>query len=127
MPPQVFTAFASEAHVNNELVEGLQSIEYRHAKNRYDVGAIGTDKRVAVYFGLRVVTGSLRVASDNATLDGLLDSGEQFVISAALRHGDAKRTVTFQGCVLDEKTFSLSTQAHGEAIYTFSATQVEEK
>lgn len=127
MPPQVFTAFASEVRINNELVDGLQSIEYRHAKNRYDVGAIGTDERVAVYFGLKVVTGSLRVASDNATLDGLLDSGEQFVISAVLRHGDATRKVTFQGCVLDEKTFSLSTQAHGEAIYAFSAIRVKEE
>src|SRR5438132_6207915 len=116
--PQIFTAFASEARVENDPVEGLQSIEYRYAKTRYDVGAIGTDERVAVYFGLKVVTGSLRVASDNATLDGLLDSGAEFVVSAVLRHGDATRKVTFQGCVMDEKTFALSTEAHGEAVYT---------
>jgi hypothetical protein len=125
--PQIFTAFASEARVNDELIEGLQSIEYRHSKTRFDVGAIGTDERVAVYFGLRLVTGSLRVASDNATLDGLLDSGEEFVVSAVLRHGDTTRKVTFQACVMDEKTFALSTEAHGEAIYTFSATRVKEE
>jgi len=124
--PQVFTAFASEARVNGTVVEGLQSIEYHHRKSRYNVGAIGTDERIAVYFGMRVVLGSLRVASDNADLDTLLDSGEQFTVSAVLRHGDGSRTVTFDGCVMDEKSFVLSTQAHGEAVYTFSATRVRE-
>lgn len=125
--PKVFTAFASEARVNGNVVEGLQSIEYRHAKNRYDVGAIGTDERVAVYFGLRVVTGTLRVASDNGDLDTLLDSGDEFTVSAVLRHGDDSRSVTFDGCVMDEKTFGLSTSAHGEAVYCFSATRVREE
>ncbi|WP_261565092.1 hypothetical protein [Frankia gtarii] len=125
--PQIFTAFASEARVNNDVIEGLQSIDYRHVRNRHDVGAIGTDERVAVYFGLRFVTGALRVASGNATLDGLLDSGTEFVVSTVLRHGDASRKVTFEGCVLDEKTFTLSTEAHGEAVYTFSATRVREE
>jgi hypothetical protein len=125
--PQVFTAFASEARVNGNVVEGLQAIEYHHRKSRYDVGAIGTDERIAVYFGMRVVIGSLRVASDNADLDTLLDSGEQFTVSAVLRHGDSSRTVTFDGCVMDEKSFALSTQAHGEAVYTFSATRVREE
>ena len=39
--PQVFTAFASEVKVNEETVEGLQSIEYSLVKNRQHVGAIG--------------------------------------------------------------------------------------
>jgi hypothetical protein len=125
--PQVFTAFASEARVNGNVVEGLQSIEYRHGRSRYDVGAIGTDERVAVYFGLRVVIGVLRVASDNADLDKLLDSGEEFTVSAVLKHGDSSRTVTFDGCVMDEKTFALTTESHGEAVYTFSATRVREE
>jgi hypothetical protein len=125
--PQVYTAFASEARVNGNVVEGLQSIEYRHAKSRYAIGAIGTDERVAVYFGLRVVTGTLRVASDNLDLDRLLDTGNEFTVSAVLRHGDASRTVTFDGCVMDEKTFGLSTESHGEAVYSFSATRVREE
>jgi hypothetical protein len=125
--PQIFTAFASEARVNGEIVEGLQAIEYRHVRNRFDVGAIGTDERVAVYFGLRLVAGQLRVASDSPALDALLTSGETFAVSATLRHGDAARTVTFDDCVMEEKTFALATQAHGESTYTFSATRVREE
>jgi hypothetical protein len=125
--PQIFTSHASEAKVNGETVDGLQSIEYREIKNRYDVGAIGHDERIAVYYGLKVVIGKLRVASANTTLDGLLDSGEEFSISATLKHGDNTRTAAFRGCRMDEKTFALSTEAHGETIYTFTATALQEE
>ena len=123
---QIFTAFASEAKVNEETIEGLQSIEYREVKNRYDVGAVGTDERVAVYFGLKVVVGKLRVASANPTLDKLLSTNEEFSISATLKHGEGSRSVTFDGCVMDEKSFAMSIDAHGETTYTFTATRVRE-
>src|SRR5918999_2656350 len=113
---QVYTAFAAEAKVNEETIEGLQSIEYRQVKNRHDVGAIGTDERITVYFGLRVVVGRLRVASAVPTLDRLLDTNEEFSISAVLRHGETTRNVTFDGCFMDEKTFSISADVHGETI-----------
>lgn len=125
--PQIYTAFASEAKVNGETIEGLQAIEYREVKNRYDVGAIGTDERVGVYYGLKVVTGTLRVASANATLDGLVANNEEFSVSATLRHADTTRTVTFDACRMDEKRFALSTEAHGETVYTFTATRVREE
>jgi len=51
--PQVFTAFASEVKVNDETLEGLQSIEYSITKSRQHVGAIGSDERIAVYFGMK--------------------------------------------------------------------------
>jgi hypothetical protein len=124
---QVYTAFASEAKVNEETIEGLQSIEYRQVKNRHDVGAIGTDERITVYFGLRVVVGRLRVASAVPTLDRLLDTNEEFSISAVLRHGETTRNVTFDGCFMDEKTFALSADVHGETIYSFTATRVREE
>ncbi len=125
--PQVYTAFASEVKVNEETIEGLQSIEYNLVKNRRDVGAIGTDERIAVYFGLKVVSGKLRVASANVTLDGLLDRNDEFSISATLRHRDTTRRVTFDACYLENKAFSLSTESHGDTVYAFTATRVREE
>ncbi len=125
--PQVYTAFASEVKVNEETIEGLQAIEYSLVKNRQHLGAIGTDERIAVYFGLKVVTGKLRVASASATLDKLLETNGNFSITAMLRHGDAKREVAFDACYLEDKAFSLSADGHGETIYTFTATRVREQ
>lgn len=124
---QIYTAFASEVKVNDETVEGLQSIEYSHSKARADVGAIGTDRRIAVYFGTRVVLGRLTVASGNATLDALLAENEGFAISALLRHGEATRLVAFEECYLDRKSFALSSEGHGLSVYEFTASAVREE
>ncbi|MDB6062023.1 MAG: hypothetical protein JWM78_2126 [Verrucomicrobiaceae bacterium] len=125
--PQLFTAFASEVKINEETVEGLQSIEYNVVKNRQQVGAIGTDERIAVYFGIKNVAGTLRVASINATLDGFLQANTSFSVSATLRNGDAKRTVSFDSCYLEEKSFGLSSEGHAETVYAFTATRVREE
>jgi hypothetical protein len=124
---QIYTAFASEVKVNEQTIEGLQSIEYSQAKNRQHVGAIGTDERIAVYFGLKIVTGKLRIASADPTLDGFLQSNEEFSISATLRHRDTTRHVTFDACYLEDKAFSLGASGHGETVYAFTATRVREE
>lgn len=125
--PQVFTAFASEVKVNEETVEGLQSIEYSLFKNRRHIGAIGTDERIAVYFGLKTVTAKLRVASINATLDGLLQSNESFSVTARLRRGEATRHIAFDECYMEDKAFALGAEGHAETIYSFTATRVREE
>jgi hypothetical protein len=127
MPADIFTAFASEVKVNEKTIEGLQSIEYTMVRNRQHVGAIGTDERIAVYFGLKVVTGRLRVASASKALDGLLQGSQEFSISATLKHGETLRRVTFDGCFLEDKDFTLSALSHGETVYTFTATRLREE
>ena len=124
---QIYTAFASQAKVNEETLEGLQAIEYRHLRNRHDIGAIGSDERIAVYFGLKVVAGNLRIASASSTLDKLLQDNATFSLSVTLKHGDTSRNVTFDGCYLDEKQFDLGTESHGETVYAFTATRVREE
>ena len=81
--PQVYTAFASEAKVNGRPSRASRRSSTASRRAAHDVGAIGTDERVAVYFGLRIVTGRLRVASANTTLDGLRRHGRR-----VLDHGD---------------------------------------
>ena len=125
--PQIYSAFASEVKVNQETIEGLQSIEYTMVKNRQHVGAIGTDERIAVYFGLKVVTGKVRVASANKTLDDLHQKSTEFSISATLKHRDTIRKVTFDACYIEDKSFNMAAQSHGETVYSFSATRVREE
>ncbi|HOL63712.1 MAG TPA: hypothetical protein PLB97_00030 [Accumulibacter sp.] len=125
--PQIFNAFASQVKVNDETIEGLQSIEFAQAKNRQDIGAIGSDERIAVYFGLKRVSGRLRVASANATLDKLLQDNSRFSITAALKHADQARNLSFDDCYLDDKSFAMSAQGHGETVYAFTATRLREE
>ena len=123
----VLTAQHSEVKINEETVEGLQSIEYNLVKNRSHVGAIGSDERIAVYFGMKTVLGRLRVASANATLDKFLGTNEEFSISATLTYGKTTRKVTFDSCYLEDKAFAMAAAAHGETIYSFTATRLREE
>jgi hypothetical protein len=125
--PQIYTAFASEVKVNEETIEGLQSIEYNVVKNGQHIGAIGTDERIGRYFSLKIVTGRLRVASANVTLDDLLASNDEFSIAATLKHGSTERKVTFDACYMEDKAFGMKTSVHGETLYTFTATRVREE
>ena len=79
MPQTIYTASHSEAKVNEETIDGLQSIDYRVVRNRHD-----------------------------------------------LVHGDAERDVTLQQCFMEDKSFALDTEHHGETVYTFTARSVEE-
>ncbi len=123
----IVTAQHSEVKINDETVEGLQAIDYTVVKNRSQVGAIGTDERIAVYFGMKSVVGRLRVASANATLDGLLGSNAEFSVSVTLAHGETSRRVAFDSCYMEDKAFSLAAAGHGETIYSFTATRVREE
>lgn len=125
--PQIYTALSSEVKVNEETIEGLQSIDYSLTKNRQHVGAIGTDERIAVYFGLKAVLGKLCVVSVNATLDGLLQSNDAFSISATLKHGEATRRVTFDACYMEDKAFGLGAEGHAQTVYSFTATRIREE
>ena len=87
------------------------------ASNRHDVGAVGTNERIAVYFGLKVVAGSLRVASVNATLDQILSSNERVL---AQRHApprqDSTATSPSTTATSTTRLFNLDTERHGETI-----------
>jgi hypothetical protein len=124
---EIYTAFSSEIKVNQETIEGLQTVEYSQSNSRRHVGAIGTNERIAVYFGMKVVEGRLSVASANKTLDGLLQSRETFSIIATLRHGDTARTVSFDDCYMEDKEFSLGAEGHGQTVYAFTATRLREE
>ncbi len=124
---EIYTAFSSEVKVNEETIEGLQTIEYHQENGRKHIGAIGSDERIAVYFGMKVVSGQLGVVSANPTLDQLLQSREAFSIIASLKHNDTLRTVSFDDCFMEDKKFELGLEGHGQTVYSFTATRVREE
>jgi hypothetical protein len=124
--PEIYTAFQSEVKVNETTIEGLQAIEYSQANSRRHIGAIGTDERIAVYFGMKIVEGRLTVASASRTLDDLLQSRATFSISATLRHGETNRTVAFDECFMEDKSFAMGAEGHGQTVYAFTARRLRE-
>ena len=123
----ILSANASSVLLDNEPIEGLQEITYKVNKSRQDVPALGTDERISVDFGLKIVTGTLKVKSDNPTLDTHLADNTSFQIVANLKKGEALRTVSFDECYLDDKSFELGANDVASTAYTFTATRVREE
>lgn len=122
----LFAANESTVMVDGEVVEGVQSIEYRHQAARRNLYAVGGAERIGVISGPQSVEGRIRVASTNSVLDDKKGS-EPFQISSQLRHGETQMTVSFDDCLLTEKSFEMSVGNHGEAVYSFTATRVREE
>jgi hypothetical protein len=123
----VFTANSSGVLVDNTNVAGVQAIDYREERDQSDVHGLGSDERIAVYYGARRVQGRIRVASASPELDALSTSGAAFQIVANLRHGSVSRSVAFDECHMQNKEFRMGSGGHGETVYEFTATRVREE
>ena len=98
----------------------------QHGEESAAYRSTGTDERIAVYFGIKLVSGKLRVASINNTLDGFLQANTEFSISATLKQGETSRKVTFDSCFLEDKAFATVSDGH-ETVYSFTATRVRDE
>ena len=128
--PTIYSANRSSVLVNGTAIEGLQSLVYRVVTERQDVRAIGTDERVDVIFGLRTVQGELVVQSANTELDTHLTERSKFQIVANLKRDEAegaKRTLSFDDCFIEGKSFALSSGGSVSTTYTFTATRAREE
>ncbi len=134
--PTILSANSSNVLLDGEPIEGLQAITYKVVKNREDIPAIGTDERIDVSFGLKVVSGTLKVKSTNTKLNGHLANNTSFQIVANLKKGTAapsggiasetSQTVTFDECFADDKDVGLDASGVLITTYTFTATRVTE-
>ena len=129
--PTVFSANRSSLLVDGEAIEGLQSLAFRIVTEREDIRAVGSAERIAVSFGLRTVQGEITVRSASFKLDGYLDTQAKFQLVANLTKDDAadspKRTVSFDDCYVEIKSFSLAAGGTVVTTYTFTATRVREE
>jgi hypothetical protein len=122
--PTILSAKESQVLLGGAPIEGLQAITYRVDRSRQDITAIGTNERIGVDFGLKIVKGTLTVKSTNDTLDTLLDNNDTFQIAANLKKGDLTKTVAFDECYLDDKQVGLDANGVVVTTYTFTATRV---
>jgi hypothetical protein len=121
----VFAANESSVQIDGEAVDGVRSIEYRYVQTRSNVYALGSAERVAMVSGPQSVEAVLHIASTSKKLNEIGDT--QFQLTAQLKHGDSKMTVTFDECFLQSKSFQLGVGDHGEASYGFTAARVREE
>jgi len=132
LPQSIISANVSNIKCDGEMIPGLQSIEYKIVRNRQNIHHIGVDERMGVDYGPMYVNGSLRVRSTYPKLDTLLLSGvgsvKPFQLVVELkRRGEAVKTLSFDECYLEGKTFSMDANGVGVSEYTFTSTRLREE
>lgn len=133
MGTQIWSATQSKVMVDTTEIEGLQSIEYKVSRSRQDIVAVGKPLRQGVEFGVKVVTGKLRVKSSCPPLDEKLSKKDvkdaKFTLQAQLMKDDSEttaKTIDFQECYLDDREFEMSVNGVGVAVYIFTAMDIQE-
>ena len=130
MTIEIWSATESKVMVDSTEVEGLQSIEFKVSRSRSDIVAVGKPLRQGVEYGVKVVTGKLKVKSTNPALDEKLEKTDlddaKFTLQAQLKKGSKSKNVTFQDWYLDDRDFSVDVNGVGIATYTFTATDLQE-
>lgn len=129
--PTIYSATRSNVLIDGEAIEGLQSITYDVIKNQESIPAIGTDERIDVSFGLKIVKGALTVRSTSATLNTHMLENTSFQIVANLNKElgmtQSSLTVTFDDCFVEDKRFGLDANGVAVTTYSFTATRVREE
>lgn len=129
--PTILAAARSSVLIDGEAIEGLQSITYEVVKNQENIAAIGTDERIDVSFGLKMVKGTLKVKSTSLKLNELMTNNGSFQIVANLKKElgttQAVQMVTFDDCYIEDKDFGLDTNGVAVTAYKFTSTRVREE
>ena len=130
--PVIMSANVSNIKIDGEVVAGLQAIEWKIVRNRQNVHNIGIDERIGVDYGPMYVTGSLRIRSSHPKLDTLLIAGVADVKSFQLvvelkKLGQSIKTLTFDECYLEGKSFSMDANGVGMSDYSFTSTRLREQ
>jgi hypothetical protein len=130
MTIEIWSATESKVMIDSTEVEGLQSIEFKVSRSRSDIVAVGQPLRQGVEYGVKVITGKLKVKSTNPALDEKLEKTDlddaKFTLQAQLKKGSKSKNVTFQDCYLDDRDFSVDVNGVGISTYTFTATDLQE-
>jgi hypothetical protein len=130
MSLMLVSAAKSKVTIDGEVVDGVQSIDFKVRRRQADVESIGWDERIGVESGQIIVTGTLRVSSMHKTLDDLLYMPVplSFNMVAQLNKGDELiKKITFDECYLDDKSFEMTANGVGLTVYNFTATRVREE
>ena len=129
--PKVFTANRSNVLLEGEAIEGLQTLTFRVVTEREYVRAVGSDERIDVSFGMRTVEGEIIVRSASFNLDTHLQQQTKFQLVANLKKDESSdsptRTLSFDDCYVESKSFGMDAGGSATTTYLFSATRVREE
>jgi hypothetical protein len=132
--PVLVAASASKITLDGKDVPGVQSLDFKIARNRQNIHSLSSDERIGAYYGALHVQGSMKVRSTFPELDKKLYETipklKHFQIVVELHPQGADQLVkkiTFDECYLDDKVFGMDAAGIAVTTYNFTSTRVREE
>lgn len=128
MAINLFSSSESTVQVGDEVVEGVQSIDYKVNRNMSYVYSFNSHLRTGVNYGNKVVTGTIKVKSASNKLDSLVhkaDYANPVNIVVSLKKGETTKALTFTNVFIEDRTFSMDVNGVGLSVYTFNAEDIQ--
>jgi hypothetical protein len=123
--PMLVSASTSKVLCDGKPIEGIQELQFKITRNRANVHTVGSHERLSGYLGALYVECVLKVRSSFDELDKkmyeTIDGIKPFQIVVQLGtqgKGDPVKQISFDDCVLENK--SLGMDATGVAVTTYS-------
>ncbi len=130
----LIAANASQITIDGKVVPGIQSIDFKITRNRQNIHAISTEERLGAYYGALFVQGSVKIKSGYDALDKkmyeTIPTLKFFQIVVQLQPQSVDKPVkkiTFDECILEDKTFAMDATGVATTTYNFTATRIREE
>ena len=130
----LIAANASQITIDGKTVPGIQSIDFKISRNRQNIHAVSGEERLGAYYGALFVQGSIQIKSNYDPLDKKMYetiTGLKFFQIVVQLQPQAidkpTKKITFDECILEDKTFAMSAAGVGVTTYNFTATRVREE
>jgi hypothetical protein len=141
MAPEIYSSRESVVQIDGKEVDGIQSIDWKENRQRTDVYGTGEDLRIGVEYGVKLISGTIRVKSSINALDVKLKLTEvtasKFDMIITLKKtggvgttpGEASAngptfTFTFDQCYVDSVERSMDVNGVAISTYLFTASNV---
>jgi len=132
-------SYVAAANASRVLIDGkdpgnVQSVDFKITRNRQNIHAVGKDERIAADWGALLVQGAVRIRSGYPELDKKLYQTVpafayfQIVVEMAPQ-GSSKpvRKITFDECILEDKSMTMDATGVPITTYNFTATRISEE
>ena len=128
----VFSANKTEVLFDGEKIQGLKGFAFKVADDRQDVRGLGAQERIGVVYGRLQVKGQIIVNSNSELLNKHMNERTSFQVvvqvdQTAYPEDLGKKKITFDGCHVDEREFTLDANGYALSTYTFTADRLREE
>ncbi|HLF05893.1 MAG TPA: hypothetical protein VI893_01740 [Thermoplasmata archaeon] len=128
----VLAANKTEVMFDGEKVPGLKGFAFKVFEDKQEVRGIGSEERLGVVYGRLHIKGQILVHSNAEFLNKKMIERDSFQVvvridQTSYPEDSGKKSITFDGCHLDDREFTLDANGYALTTYTFTADRLREE